>query len=104
MRAATHSSRGRNNPATSSRRNNLPATDREKIERRISQLKATIIFKWISGKFCSTHSHVVGPNHDIARYNEKGQSDNHIATATRNNPVRPGATRNKGWDDWLMKS
>ena len=104
MKSTISSARGRNNPATGGGRNNLPATNKEKLERRISQLKAAAIFKWIPGKFCSTHGHGVGPNHNSASCNSKGRIDDHFDTNTCNNPTGPGAMRNKGWDDWLMKS
>ena len=99
MKAAIPLAGGRNNPATGRGRNNLPATDKEKLERRIYHIKTSVRFTWIPGKFCSNHDHCVGPNHNSASYNEKGHSEGHITTATRNNPVGTGAARNKGWDD-----
>ena len=48
---------------------NLPATEREKLHRHISQLQAAVKHKWFVGGFCSTHDHGVGPDHDSAQCN-----------------------------------
>ena len=74
--------------------------ERQILLRRIGQLKAAVKFKWVPGKFCSTHGHGVGPDHDSSRCN--GKAAGHVDTATRANPSGPGAERNKGWDDWLF--
>ena len=104
LRATIPSLGGRNNPATGGGRNNLPATDKEKLEKHISQLNAAVRFKWIPGNFCFTHGHGVIPDHNSARCNKKFCSDGHVATATRKKPFGPGGTRNKGRNDWIMKS
>jgi hypothetical protein len=69
--------------------------------RAVAQLRAAIKHKWIPGSFCSSHGWGVGPNHSSS--NCKGKRAGHVDSATRANPQGPGATRNKGWDDFLSE-
>ena len=51
LKAALLSSGGRNNHGGGCGHNNLPATEKETLERRISQLKAAVKHKWAPGGF-----------------------------------------------------
>ena len=50
------------------------------------------------GGFCSSHGWGVGHLHSSISCNNKAPG--HVDTATRADPEGPGATRNKGWDDF----
>ena len=65
----------------------------------VSQLHAAIKYKWVPGAFCSIHGWGVGAGHTSAKC--KGKKHGHVDSATRNNSQGPGATKNKGWDDFL---
>jgi hypothetical protein len=68
----------------------------------LGQLRAAIKHKWTPGGFCSTHGWGVGAGHTSAECKKK--QPGHVDSATRANPQGPGATRNKGWDDFLSAS
>jgi len=67
--------------------------------RALGQLRAAIKHKWAPGGFCSTHGWGVGASHTSSECKKK--QSGHVDSATRANPQGPGATRNKGWDDFL---
>ena len=53
---------------------------------------------WSIGGFCSSHGWGVGHLHSSSSC--KNKAPVHVYTATQTNPAGPGATRNKGWDDF----
>ena len=67
--------------------------------RAISQLRGAIKHKWVPGGFCSTHGWGVSAGHTSADC--KGKRPGHVDSTTRTNPQGPGATKNKGWDDFI---
>ena len=84
--------------------NHLSATKKQTLQRRINQMKAAIKHKWVPGGLCSTHGHGVGQGHTSDTCNPAGQQIGHITTATRANPIDPGAKKNKGWDNWIVNA
>ena len=57
------------------------------------------------GGFWSMHSHGVRLGHnstDCKGKKNPNQTGSHVKLATWSNPVGPGMTMNKGWDNWLM--
>jgi hypothetical protein len=67
--------------------------------RAVFQLRGAIKHKWVQGGFCSTHGWGVSAGHTSADC--KGKRPGHVDSATRTNPQGPGASKNKGWDDFL---
>ena len=64
----------------------------------IKSLQAAIKNSWAVGGFYSTHGWGVGLHHISGSCKSKGPG--HVDTATCNKPAGPGATKNKGWEDF----
>ena len=64
----------------------------------IKTLQAAVKNRWGVGGFCSTHGWGVRIHQTSGSCKKKGSGQ--IDTATRNKPAGPGATKNKGWDDF----
>ena len=64
----------------------------------IKLLQTAIRNRWSIGGFCSSHGWGVGHLHTSSSC--KNKAPGHVDTATSANPAGPGATRNKGWDDF----
>eukprot|EP00804_Cyclotella_cryptica_P001437 CCRYP_003680-RA/>CCRYP_003680-RA protein AED:0.63 eAED:0.34 QI:0/0/0/1/1/1/2/0/664 len=67
--------------------------------RSLFQLRAAIKHTWVPGGFCSTHGWGVSAGHSSTDC--KGKQPGHVDSATHTNPKGPGASKNKGWDDFL---
>ena len=65
----------------------------------IKLLQTAIRNCWSIGGFCSSHGWGVVHLHTSSSC--KNKAPGHIDTVTRSNPAGPGATRNKGWDDFV---
>lgn len=66
----------------------------------IKLLRVAIKYKWVPGGFCSTHGWGNSEGHTSRDCKNKGAG--HVDTATCENPVGPGTTKNKEWDDGLL--
>ena len=64
----------------------------------IKLLQTSIRNCWSIGWFCSSHGLGVGHLHTSGFC--KNKAPGHVDTTTCTNPAGPGATRNKGWDDF----
>jgi hypothetical protein len=81
-------------PAPGTPQMTIPSNSRD-----VSQLRAAIRHKWVPGAFFSTHGLGVSAGHNSTDC--KGKRHGHIDSVTCDNPQGPGATKNKGWDDFL---
>ena len=84
----------------------LTPDKRTKSNLRINQLMSEIKGKWVPGRFCSTHSHVVGAVHSSKNFNNKtrkGKTDGHNNNATCANPSGPVQNKNKDRDNFCYE-
>ena len=83
-------------PNTRSPRNGSSAATPD--QKTLKLLQTAIRNCWSIGGFCSSHGWGVGHLHTSSSC--KNKAPGHVDTANRDNPAGPGATRNKGWDDF----
>ena len=82
------------NPRSPSTGADAATTDQKTLK----LLQIGIKNRWSIGGLCSSHGW--GVRHLNSSSSCKNKAPGHVDTATRADPEGPGATRNKGWDDF----